>query len=115
MKELVILSFIIFVSIGYRVGYRVGVSSVSTEPLKPAGLEATTEANIEIFQNVKKIEDWFFPCNVIHIEIIERDEKDEKLYNELNCTINKFIDRKQHKSTILKNCYGASVNKNYCN
>lgn len=111
MKELVILSFIIFVStIGYRVGYHVGVSSVSTEPAK---VTETTEANVETFQNVKKIEDWFFPCNVIHIEIIERDAKDEKLYNELNDSINKLIE--QHESTILKNCYGTSVHKNHCN
>ena len=57
--------------------------------------------NVEVFQNVKNIDNWYFPCNVFQIEIIERDEKDEELSKELNDVIKNFlIDKNIDKSTF---------------
>lgn len=133
MRKLFLLSFIIFVStsIGYSVGYRVGgvASTVLTKPIhknvkpihenvKPIHENVKHEnvkanANVHFFQYVKHIDSWFFPCNGIYIEIIERDENSEKLYNELTKLIHKFVfDKKIAKSTFVEYCYAAGVNKN---
>lgn len=108
MRELILLSFIFFAStsIGYRVGYRNGAVAPS-EPVY---------VTVDTFDYFKNIDNWFFPCNVIHIEIIERDETDEKFSSELNDVINKFVNNKNiDKSAFVKYCDGTSVYKNYCN
>ena len=63
---------------------------------------------------------------MIHIEIIERNEIDERFSSELNDVINKFVNefvnefvndnsKNINKSTFVKYCDGASVHKNYHN
>jgi hypothetical protein len=100
MKKIILLSFIFFVStsIGFRVGYRSGVHSAPARPV---------HVTLDFFYDPKRIDNWTFLCNVIHIEIIERDETDEKFSNELNDVINKFVtvnNKKIDKSTFVKYC-----------
>lgn len=118
MRKLFLLSFIIFASasIGYRAGYRRSVGGVGgvvhPAPGKPV------HVTLDFFEDSKQIDNWFFLCNVIHIEILERDETDEKFSHELNDVINKFLNdknRKEDKSTFVKYRNGASVHKNYRN
>jgi hypothetical protein len=112
MRELILLSFIVIAStsIGYRVGYRVGYRNAAVAPSKPVYV------TVDAFEDFNKFDNWFFPCNVIHIEIIERDETDEKFSSELNNVITKFVNNKEkYKSTFVKYCDGTSFYKNYCN
>lgn len=106
MREFILLSFIVFVStsIGYHIGYRRAI-------LQPGKF-----VTVDALNDFKNIDNWFFPCNVIHIEIIERNESDEKFSRELNDVITKFVkDKSIEKSTFVKYCEGTSVYKNYCN
>lgn len=107
MREFILLSFIVFASTS--IGYRIGRSAVPP-PSKPVYV------TIDALNDLRKIDNWFFPCNVIHIEIIERNESDEEFSRELNDVITKFVkDKIIEKSTFVKYCDGTSVYKNYCN
>lgn len=109
MRELILLSFIVFASTS--IGYHIGRSAV---PLTPASKPAYV--TVDALNDFKNIDNWFFPCNVIHIEIIERDESDETFSRELNDVITRFVkDKSIEKSTFVKYCDGTSVYKNYCN
>ena len=107
MREFVLLSFIIFAStsIGYRVGYHMGNGAVATEQV-PIEQMIPIPVKVDFHQNVKKIDDWFFPCNVIHIEITERDKKDEDLSIELNESLKRILI---DKSTFTEYCHTTGI------
>ena len=124
MREFILLSFIIFAStsIGYHMGYRSAVNSALTNPVLTnpvlTNLVLTNPVTVDVFDDFKNIDNWFLPCSVIHIEIIERNEIDERFSSELNDVINKFVNdnsKNINKSTFVKYCDGASVHKNYHN
>lgn len=105
MRGFVLLSLIIFAStsIGYGVGYHVGRKTISSsETCKPD--EPSTPphpgVNLNCYQDTRTIDTWVFPCNVIIIEMIEREKKDEELYNELNENIEKFLIDKSTQHSL---------------
>tara|TARA_B110000037_G_C16962089_1_gene441421 strand:- start:191 stop:514 length:324 start_codon:yes stop_codon:yes gene_type:complete len=107
MIEFILFSFIVFASTS--IGYHIGRKAVPP-PIKPVYV------TVDALNDLRNIDNWFFPCNVIHIEIIERNESDEKFSRELNDVITKFVkDRSIEKSTFVKYCDGTSVYENYCN
>ena len=100
MKGLYALSFIVTSTLFFNLGYRMGqYRSIKNEPpeVKPI------EVKLNFFQYVKEVDNWFFPCNVIHLEIIERDETDEFFYSEMCGFIKKFIkERKNSGLTFIE-------------
>ena len=115
MKGLYALSFIITSTVCYSLGYRMGqyrpIKDGSEKSVKPI------EVNLNFFQNAKKNDNWFFPCNVIHVEILERDNIDKKFYNEMCEFIKKFIHEGKNStlveySTFVEYCKGSCIEQN---
>ena len=93
----------------YKLGYVMGqYRTIRGEPeisAKPATV------NLNFFQYEKKIRDWFFPCKVIHVEVIERDEHDNKFYNEMRGLIKQFLSERNH-SAFVEYCDGSCIEQN---
>ncbi len=106
MRQFILLSFVIIAStsVGYSVGYHMGHRTVSSEPDEPYQVKIRPNVNLNCYQDTKNIDTWVFPCNVIIIEIIEREKEDEELFNELHENIKKILIDKstQHSLNNVK-------------